>query len=238
MLRSATLCLALSALLPAQTALLDDGRLDPAWFGATTVLQASRQTGFQWIKAGLDLRRRALILKAWEASAWPEGRKPAVQDERLLERMKGILTPELVRGLKQGGLSLSRESGDVLLIGRTADAVGDADDALFASGLVLSLDLKLVDGDTGELLAAFHSTFKGATADLLVQQYAAWCDRLGQVLAPAAAPPPVAPAAPRAPGLDLEGALRRIEGLRKDGLLSEEECQALRRKAVLKAQGG
>jgi hypothetical protein len=39
------------------------------------------------------------------------------------------------------------------------------------------------------------------------------------------------------PVFDLEGALRRIEGLKRDGLLSEEECQVLRRKAAEKSKG-
>ncbi len=52
-----------------------------------------------------------------------------------------------------------------------------------------------------------------------------------------AVPAPAAPAAPQPrPAFDLEGALRRIEGLKQDGLLSEEEYQTLRRKAADRAK--
>jgi hypothetical protein len=40
---------------------------------------------------------------------------------------------------------------------------------------------------------------------------------------------------PSKPAFDLEGALRRIDALGRDGLLSEAECEALRRKAREKA---
>jgi hypothetical protein len=38
------------------------------------------------------------------------------------------------------------------------------------------------------------------------------------------------------PAFDLEGALRRIEGLKRDGLLSEAESQVLRKKAADRAK--
>jgi hypothetical protein len=103
-----------------------------------------------------------------------------------------------------------------------------------------SVDLKLVDGDSGELLAAFHETLESVDGDLLGLQYKRWCEQVGQALAPAAAPrvesaslPKPVPMVPKSkPAFDLEGALRRIEGLQRDGLLSEAEAMALKQKAV------
>jgi hypothetical protein len=121
--------------------------------------------------------------------------------------------------------------------------VGDGGDTLTFSTASLSLDLKLVDGDTGELLGAFHTTLEGPGVDVLDIQYAVWCERVGRLLAGAAQapapPPPVAAPkaapAPQPPVFDLEGALRRIEGLKRDGLLSEEEYQAFRKRAADRA---
>ncbi len=105
-------------------------------------------------------------------------------------------------------------------------------------GVSLSFDLKLVDGDTGELLGAFRDTLTGSSADILSLHYARWCVNLGRTLATmAGAPPMPVPVAkpseiPLPPAFELEGALRRIEGLRREGLLSEEESQVLRKKAA------
>ena len=250
MRRSLVLLLSAPALLVAQTAVLDEGRLDPAWFGPTASFQASKTLGFQWLKPGLDLRRRTIRLKAWEPAAWLRGKK-ATKDQMLAGRMEKTLLPELGKGLKRGlkeSVPVSYTEGDVVLVGRIVDAVGVEDDALFAGAVSFSFDLKLVDGSTGELLGAFHDTLKGSNPDFLSLQYARWCENLGRALVPppaapmptVAPPPPVAPApapvtaapAPPPPAFDLEGALRRIEELKRDGLLSEAEYQALKKKAA------
>ncbi len=241
MLRPASLILLVPSMLAGQSAGLDEGRLDPAWFGPAAVFQPSKALGLQWLKPGLVLHHRALRLKAWEPAAWLLGQR-ATKDQLLLERMQGILVPELAKGLQRGlkgALPVSLAEGDVLLIGRVVDAVGDVDDGSSFGSTSLSFDLRLMDGDTGELLGAFHDTLKGTNADILSLHYARWCEHLGRLLAPLAttstnpvsatkpvlAPPPV-------PAFDLEGALRRIEGLRRDGLLGEEEYLLLRKKAV------
>lgn len=227
------------ALLFGQSAPLDDGRLDPAWFAPAAVLQPSKTLGFQWLKPGLDLRGRTLRVNVWEPPAWLLGRR-TTKDQLFLGRLERTLVPELAKGLQRGlkgAIPVSLADGDVILVGRVVDAVGEADDALFSGAASLSFDLKLVDGDTGELLGAFHDTLKGLNADILSSQYASWCENLGRVLAPVSAPTTTAKPAPIPPPVfDLEGALRRIEGLKRDGLLSEEECQALRKKAVDKAK--
>jgi hypothetical protein len=124
------------------------------------------------------------------------------------------------------------------------DAVGIGDDYMATGQLSLSFDLKLVDADTGALLAAFHDTLRGPSPEAIAGQYGRWCEELGRLLAASAAPPvavklvPAPTLATPSPVFDLEGALRRIEGLKRDGLLSEEECQVLRKKAADKAAPG
>lgn len=245
-MRRHALLLAMPALLSAQPALLDEGRLDPAWFGAAAAFKPSKALGFQWVKPGLDLRERRLRLKAWEPAAWILGPR-ASKDEVLLQRLERSLVPDLAKGLRRGSkgrLPVSLDEGDLLLVGRVVDAVGEGGDTLTFGTASLSFDLKLVDGDTGELLGAFHTTLEGPGPDVLSIQYADWCEKLGKLLAGAAAPltPPVpvgaAKPAPQAqpPAFDLEGALRRIEGLKRDGILTEEEYQAFRKRAADRAK--
>ena len=239
MRRAAALILLPSTLLLGQSAGLDEGRLDPTWFGAGTVFQPSKALGFQWLKPGLDLRGRKLRLKAWEPTAWLLGKRN-LKDERLLVNVEKMLPTELerrlLRGLK-GALLVSHAEGDLILVGRVVDAVGEGEDSMSMVRSALSFDVKLVDGDSGELLGAFHETLSGQGNEAISGQFGRWCEDLGRLLAGATAGTPV-PAKPvqAQPAFDLEGALRRIEGLKRDGLLSEEECQVLRKKAVEKSK--
>jgi len=244
-MRRSTLFLFASALLVGQSAGLDDGRLDPSWFGPGVVFQPSKALGFQWLKPNLDLRNRSLRLKAWEPAAWVHGPRVG-KDQTFLSRVAPGLPADLERGLKRGlkgALPVSATLGDVVLVGRVADALGSDDDYMAVRPMTLSFDLKLIDGDSGEVLAAFHDTITGPNTDAISYHFGRWCEAMGRVLAPAAAAPALAaPAgakplpAPSKPAFDLEGALRRIDALGRDGLLSEAECEALRKKAREKAQ--
>jgi len=231
------------ALLIGQSAALDEGRLDPSWFGAGVVFQPSKALGFQWLKPNLDLRHRSLRLQAWEPTAWVQGPR-AGKDQAFLARVAPELPGDLERGLKRGlkgTLPVSSTVGDVVLVARVSDALGADDDYMAVRPLTLSFDLKLVDGDSGEVLAAFHDTITGPNTDAVSHHFGRWCEALGRALAPAAAAQvPVTPVAakplpvPSKPAFDLEGALRRIDALGRDGLLSEPECEALRKKARAK----
>jgi len=242
MRRSSIFFLILPAILGAQPAGLDGGRLDPAWFGLAAAFQPSKALGFQWLKPGLDLRNRTLQLKGWEVPAWVLGRRE-MKDQVFLRRVEDALPKGLDHGLRRGlkGSLPVASAGDLHLVVRVVDAVGQADDYMAAGQVAVSFDLKLVDGDTGELLAAFHDTIEGPGADFIPGRFEQWGEQLGRLLATTAAPPPLPKPAPvaasplPAPPFDLEGALRRIEGLKRDGLLSETECQALRKKAAEKA---
>jgi hypothetical protein len=223
-----------------QSAVLDEGRLDPAWFGPGVVFQPSKALGFQWLKPGLDLRKRTLQVRAWEPAAWPMGKRDT-KDQVFYGRIERQLQPNLASGLKKGlkGTVPLSPTGDVLVIGRMVDAVGEAGDYLSVGGVTFSFDVKVVDGDTGELLGAFHDTLRGPNADTLPLQLGRWSESLGQALGAAVPSPPVVVAtpAPAQPAFDLEGALRRIEGLKRDGLISEEEYQSLKKKAQENAAG-
>lgn len=234
---AALFCL-LPALLAAQGAELDEGRLDPAWFGPGAAFRPSKTLGFQWLKPGLELRNRTLRLEAWDAPAWLLGPR-APKDLAFFKRMENQLAPALDQNLRKGlkGALSVAAGGDVRILGRVVDAVGRDDDYMAMSSVSLSFDLKVVDGDTGELLGAFHDTLQGPDPEAVALRFRRWCEELGKTLAKAATAPP-APAdaakaqAPAPPPFDLEGALRRIEGLKRDGLLNEAEYQALKKKAA------
>lgn len=235
-MRPAALLCFLPALLAAQT--LDGGLLDPAWFGPAAQFRSLPHQAFEWVKPGLALRGRTLRIQPWEAPAWI-GRSRGRDDRAFVEDRKGEFLATLAQGLDQGlgGIAgVSRTEGDVLVLGRVVDAAAEARDAMFSGVASLSLDLKLVDAVSGDLLAAFHQTLAGDGEREVMARYAPWCVGLGRRLAeadrtPAPPPPPVRPA------LDLPATLDRLEALRRDGVLTEEGYQALLKKARTLAAG-
>ena len=259
MRRPALLLLLLPALLAAQPVTFDDGRLDPAWFGPSVVFQPSKVFGFQWLKPGLALPGQTLHLGTWEPAAWLLGRRSG-KDRDFLQRIEPALPTNQEKGLRRGlkgALPVSATTGNLRLVARVVDAEGVGDDYMAMGSYGLSFDMKLLDADTGELLGGFHGSLRGSSSEAITLHFEKWCENLGRLLSTFATPPlPVKPVlAPPAsgpvvpgtsspdlvptqprPAFDLEGALRRIEGLKQDGLLSEEEYQSLRKKAAAKAK--
>ena len=180
---------------------------------------------------------------------WPE------KDQAFLRRLEPILIPSLLEGLTvelREALPVSMETGDVVLIGRVTDCRADGVGGMFGGVAGIYFDLKLVDARSGELLVGVHHLIEGETAESIQARYQKWCRTFARVLAeltlPPIAPPvllPLAPAAssqasPQPPPpakaplatAELEATLRRLETLKRDGLLTEAEFEILRKQAV------
>ena len=241
-------------LLAAQAPRLDHGRLDPAWFGPGLVFERSGRVYFLWVRPDLSLKGRILHVQSWEGAAWLVKPRPD-KDQAFLRRLEPILVPGLVEGFRaelRGTLPVSLESGDLLLTGRITDCLADGVGGLFGGLGGIYFDLKLTDSRTGDLLLAAHHFLEGATAESIQTRYQTWCRTFARVLAERTLPPlasqplpPLRPAdpmpsasRPSAPpaASELEATLRRLEGLRRDGLLTEDEFQVLRKQAVERAK--
>lgn len=242
----------LPMLLSAQADRLDHGRMDPAWFGPGMIFERSTRVYFLWIRPGLALQGRSLQVRSWEAPGWivkPRSEK----DQVYLQRLEPILVPALVAGLQaelREALPVSMDAGDVILTGRVTDCLASGVGAMFGGLGGIYFDLKLTDAQTGDLLVGVHHFIEGATAESVQARYEAWSRQFAQVLAERTLPPlkpraavPLkvpAPTPSLAPQLlgptgDLDAILRRLEALRRDGLLKEDEYQLLRKQAVEKA---
>lgn len=257
-MRPSLFCLwaALPALLSAQPAPLDHGRLDPAWFGPGVTFERTTRVYFLYVRPGLTLQGRSLRLGPWEPAAWLVKPRPD-KDQAFLNRLEPILIPTLHAGLSaewKEAVQVSATAGDLLLTGRVTDCRADGVGAMFGGLAGIYFDLKVTDPATGELLVAAHHFIEGASAESIQARYADWCrvfarvlgEQTGTAAAPTVLAPlplpkvPAAAASPTAgvpsPTVELEATLRRLEALRRDGLLTEGEFQTLRKQALEKAQ--
>lgn len=137
---------------------LDEGLLDPAWFGAGVPLEfrSTGQVDYLWVKPGFELRGKKVRFAAWEAPRLPATRDAhdAKDAARFVEKFPPLLRERLSTELDPPVVPVDTDAeADVVLVGRVADCNGGA--AFVWPNLVL--DLKLLDAKTGELLAAFHN---------------------------------------------------------------------------------
>lgn len=247
-----TFCAAVPALLSAQPAPLDHGRLDPGWFGPGVTFERTTRVYFLWVRPGLTLQGRTLRLAPWEPAAWLVKPRPD-KDQAFLRRLEPILIPTLQEGLVaawQGAVQVSTSAGELALTGRVTDCRADGVGGMFGGLAGVYFDLKVVDATSGELLVAAHHFIEGATAESVQARYQAWTRTFAEMMAertlPPRQPPPLAPlkvpaSAPLVPAprleastTELEATLRRLETLKRDGLLTDEEFQILRKQAVAK----
>jgi hypothetical protein len=149
---------------------LDDGRLEEAWFGPSVPFKAGREIDQFWMKPGFDPVGHAICMKTWEP---PTLLFPGRNDK---DRQKAVeltyffpiqLRSDLTRALS--GTTFSSREGDFALVGRFVDvnAGSDVTRLLLPVGpgtASATWDLKIVDTKTGELLMAVHHRCLSGTA--------------------------------------------------------------------------
>lgn len=179
---------------PDRPPLLDDGLLDPAWFGTNVPFTQTEAVDYFWSRPGLNLRGHTLFLQPWEAPAPLQSDRNAGDQARSVEmtnRFPGILWGAL-SGLLYGKVKVSHTEGDLALVGRFVDVGAGSKRVqwlqLFGSGESATWDLKIVDLHTGELLlAAHHRTYTRGVKDTLPDRLQAWSGSFATLLAARAA---------------------------------------------------
>lgn len=156
MLRHLYAPLLLAAAAAAGAGSLDDGRLDPAWFGGPGV--EFRETGdvdYVWLKPGFTADGHTFWVKPWGEPAWlgkSRDTVDAARAEELTKAMQGRFKAALSTALR-GKAQASLYKGDVLVQGRLVDV--NATKAAKFSGAA-TWDIKFLDAKSGELLLAVH----------------------------------------------------------------------------------
>jgi len=171
--------------------LLDEGLLDPNWFGAEVTFTKHEEVDFYWIKPGLDLTGRVLLMKPWDdPTMLRKGRdgKDNAKAATLTDTIPATLRAAISGALKDK-VKVSRSEGDVEVIGRVVDCNAGSKAAkvflsLGAGQENVTFDIKFVDPKTKELLAAFHHrTISGTALSSIESKLVKWAEKFGQFMA-------------------------------------------------------
>jgi len=171
--------------------LMDEGLLDPNWFGSEITFSKHEEVDFFWVKPGLDLTGRVLLMKPWDDPVMlKKGRdgkdnaKATALTDTLPATLRGALS-----GALNGKAKVSRNEGDVEVLGRIVDCNAGSTAAKWLVGFGagqenVTFDIKLVDAKTKELLAAIHHrTISGTNLSNIEGKLVKWADKFGQFMA-------------------------------------------------------
>lgn len=174
---------------------LDNGLLDPSWFGDSVAFAKGDDIDFFWMKEGLNLTNHVIYMKPWEDPTMLKKGRDGKDNARATEITDSF--PGILRGAITGALTgkakASRTEGDIVLIGRFVDANAGSKVAKWMIGLgagseSATWDLKLVDAKTGELLlAVHHRSMSGTAMTNISDKLAKWASKFASFLAEKAA---------------------------------------------------
>lgn len=188
----AAAAVAQAAPLPAATApLLDEGLLEPAWFGSAIAFTKGEDVDFFWIKPGLDLTGHTLHMKPWDDPVMLRKGRDGKDNAKATELTDAF--PAMLRGALAGAFNgkakVSRTEGDLALTGRFVDANAGNKVAKWLIGLgagseTATWDLKILEPKTGEVLVAVHHRAISLTAMSNIQdKMGKWADKFSTFVA-------------------------------------------------------
>src|SRR3990172_2706777 len=98
---------------------LDDGRLDPAWFGPSVEFKTTSVIDYVWVKPGFSIKGKKLRVEKWpdpEFLGIERRGRDAARAYELAERMP-LRIRAILRHSLQGVAEIVSEGGDLVLSG-------------------------------------------------------------------------------------------------------------------------
>jgi hypothetical protein len=183
--------LALPASLVGSDAALDKGLLVPSWFGAAGQFRESDNIDYLWVKEGFEIDGRTFHFADWPE---PDFQGSAARDRDENDwRLARQLNAEMARLFHDalgrawsGRATTSMSGGDVRVEGRIVDC---STGSVAAKALVgfgagsgnTTIDVKLTDAGTGELLAALHHrVVSGTNWSTTDSKFVKWVEKMGR----------------------------------------------------------
>lgn len=142
---------------------LDEGTLDPAWFGGPLAFRETENVDYLWVKEGFTVKGKTVFAAPWEDHVFL-GDKRDAKDAAVAVQLTDTM-PALIRGALSNSLEgvakTSKEGGDLEIVGRFVDVNAGNNAAKIWVGMgagsgYATWDLKIVDKATGEMVVAIH----------------------------------------------------------------------------------
>lgn len=172
-----------------QPNVLDEGKLDKSWFGAEVEFREADEIDYFWVRPGFSPEGKTLHFVDWPEPVFlGEGaHKRDTKDMRLAQEMNSGMAEVFdiaFANAFQKRLATSRTQGDVLVEGRIVDCSTGAVAAKVLVGFgagsgSTTIDLRLKDAKSGELLAALHHrVVSGTTWSTTDSKFVDWVDEI------------------------------------------------------------
>ena len=171
---------------------LDEGRLDPTYFGGPREFREAEDIDYLWVKDGFAIDGHTFQFAAWPDPIFLGDAKPDADDRRLAHQMNEELPKLFQESLGaqwSGRAKTSMTEGDVRVEGRIVDCSAGSVAAKafvgFGAGAGnTTVDLRFTDAKTGELLAAVHQrVVSGTNWSTTDSKMAHWIDEFGKAVA-------------------------------------------------------
>lgn len=170
--------LALAAPLVAER--LDEGMLDPSWFGGSPEFRATEEIDYLWAAPGLDLKGATIRIAEWEDPKFLGKDRDAKDKAKAVELTDRW--PSWLRGALSAvpGITTTKEGGDYVLQGRLVDCNAGSKAAKWLVGLgagsaTATWDLKLMHGSE-MVMALHHRAISGTNMSDIEDKIAKWLD--------------------------------------------------------------
>ena len=174
--------------------LLDEGTLDPAWYGGDREFRHADEIDYLWVKPGFTLQGRKIHFAEWEAPQF-KGEKAEdrdTKDKRLANDLTGNMPEifaEAFRNTLAGAVTIVKSGGDLEVVGRIVDCSQGSAAAKFWVGMGAgsgntTFDMKFIDRKSGEMVAALHHrVVSGSNLSTTDSKLVKWVDEFAERLA-------------------------------------------------------
>ena len=174
--------------------LLDEGKLDTAWYGDDREFRKADEIDYLWVKPGFSLSGKKVQFAEWNEPQFM-GEKAGERDAKD-KRLAGNLTsnmPEIFAEAFRNGLAgtvtVVESGGQVKVVGRIVDCTEGSAAAKFWVGMgagsgSTTFDMKFLDAKSGELVAAIHHrVVSGSNLSTTDSKFIKWVDEFAERLA-------------------------------------------------------
>jgi hypothetical protein len=183
-----------SVVLPTPLAALDEGRLEPSWFGpdsAPLEFREAEEIDYLWVRPGFSLDGRKVRFAPWSEPVFlgeAAGKRDA-KDQRLATQITSTVHEvfaDAFRAAWSGRISIVDSGEEIRAEGRVVDCSTGATAAKVLVGFGAgagntTFDWKLVDAKTGELLLAIHHrSVSGTSWSTTDSKLANWVEEMAE----------------------------------------------------------